>query len=92
MSSYKPRNTGLRELGQSAAMGSATLAAAQRMAGNANAVGDSTYEAANTTVTAGWANERRSGAVVRESVHHWKDSRDRILLRVADAMSVRGGR
>ncbi|UUG69972.1 hypothetical protein SEA_ZUCKER_12 [Arthrobacter phage Zucker] len=61
------------------------------MAGNANAVGDSTYEAANTTVTAGWANERRSGAVVREVDHHWKDSRDRILLRVASAMNVRNG-
>jgi len=92
VSSYRPRNTGLRELGQSAAMGAATLAVAQRMAGNADAVGDSTYEAANTTVTAGWANERRAGAVVRESERDWRDSRDRILLRVAGAMSVRGGR
>ena len=86
---YRPRHSGVRELAQSAQMGAATLAAAQRMAGNANAVGDSTYESANATVTAGWANERRAGAVVRESEHHWRDSRDRILLRVVAAMGVR---
>ena len=89
MTRYSPRNAGVREIAQSAQMGAATLAAAQRLAGNANAVGDSTYEAASATVTAGWANERRAGAVVRESTHHWRDSRDRILLRVAGAMGVR---
>ena len=92
MSRYRPERDGIRDLAQSAGMAAASLEAAQRLAGNANAVGDSTYEAAGATVTAGWANERRAGAVVRESVHHWRDSRDRILLRVRDAMSVRGRR
>ena len=68
------------------------MAVARQIAGNANAVGDSTYEAANQTVTAGWANERRAGAVVRESQAHWRDWRDAVLVRVAAAMSVRGGR
>ena len=87
---YKPLASGIRELGRSAEVGAATLSAAQRLAGNANAVGDSTYEAAPATVTAGWANDKRAGAVVREVVHHWRDSRDQILIRVADAMKVRG--
>jgi hypothetical protein len=87
---YKPLNDGLRALGTSAKVGSASLSAAQRMAGNANAVGDATYEAAPSTVTAGWANEKRAGATVRVVTPHWRDSRDRVLLRVADAMKVRG--
>ena len=92
MSKYRPRPAGIREIAQSSGTASATLAVAQQMAGNANAVGDSTYEAQNQTVTAGWANERRAGAVVRESQPHWRDWRDAVLLRVAAAMSVRGSR
>lgn len=89
MSRYKPDDYGLRQIGQSPGMAKATLEVAQRLAGNANAVGESTYEAASSTVTGGWANEKRAGAVVRESEHHWRDSRDAILLRVAAAMRVR---
>ncbi|TLM87212.1 hypothetical protein [Pseudarthrobacter sp. NamE5] len=92
MSKYKPRQAGIRELAQSPQVRAATLSVAQQMAGNANAVGDSTYEAASQTVTAGWANDRRAGAVVRESQPHWRDWRDTVLLRVAAAMSVRGRR
>ena len=88
---YKPLASGFRELAQSASVGAAALSAAQRMAGNANAVGDATYEAAPATVTAGWANDKRAGAVVRVVTPHWRDSRDAVLLRVADAMKVRGG-
>lgn len=89
MSRYKPDDFGLRQLAQSPGMAKATLEVAQRFAGNANAVGDSTYEAANATVTAGWANEKRAGAVVREVKRDWEDSRDAVLLRVAAAMKVR---
>ncbi|NWL13313.1 hypothetical protein DM793_18775 [Paenarthrobacter nitroguajacolicus] len=86
---YKADDFGLRKLAQSPEMGAATLEAAKLMAGNANAVGDSKYEAESTTVTAGWANEKRAGAVVRESEPHWRDWRDGVLLRVAAAMKVR---
>lgn len=86
---YMADSNGLRELGQSTGMAKATLEAAKRMAGNANAVGDATYEAANTTVTAGWANEKRAGATVRETEPHWRDSRDAVLVRVAAAMRAR---
>lgn len=87
---YLADDGGLRDLGTSKAVGDATLAAAQRLAGNAAAVGRGTYEAAPATVTAGWANERRAGAVVRESRPDWRDTRDAILLRVARSMEVRG--
>jgi hypothetical protein len=89
---YKKDLSGLREIGKSPGMAAAMLEVGQRLAGNANAVGESTYEAANTTVTVGWDNDRRAGAVVRESEHHWRDSRDAILLRVRDSMTIRGRR
>jgi hypothetical protein len=88
--SYMADDAGLKGLGTSAAVGDATLAAAQRLAGNAQAVGRGTYEAAPATVVAGWNNERRAGAVVRETRPDWRDTRDAILLRVADSMRVRG--
>jgi hypothetical protein len=62
---------------------------AVRIAGNANAVGESKYESEATTVISGWENEKRAGAVVRETAPHWKDWRDAVLVRVADAMKVR---
>jgi hypothetical protein len=69
-------------------VGKASMEVAQRLAGNANAVGDSKYEAAPAAVTVGWRNERRAGAVVRETEPSWKDARDSILLRVAEQMGV----
>jgi hypothetical protein len=88
--SYLADDSGLRDLATSSAVGDATLVAAQRLAGNAEAVGRGEYEAASATVVAGWANERRAGAVVRESRKDWRDTRDAILLRVAESMNVRG--
>lgn len=89
VSKYEPLEVGLEKIAQSPEMGKATLEIAQRMAGNANAVGDSTYEAVPSTVPGGWKNSHRSGAVVREVKPDWEDWRDRVLLRVAEAMAVR---
>jgi len=86
---YSADDSGLKDLGTSSAVGAATLAAAQRLAGNAQAVGRSEYEAKPATVAVGWKNERRAGAVVRESRKDWRDTRDAILLRVAASMNVR---
>lgn len=86
--SYKADDSGLKELGTVQAVGDATLAAAKRLAGNAEAVGRGTYEAKPATVTAGWDNELRAGAVVRETSHDYKDARDSILRRVIEAMKV----
>jgi hypothetical protein len=87
---YKPVDGALRAIGQSPKMGALTLQIAERLAGNANAVGESTYEAAPAKVTSGWQNEKRAGAVVREVKQDWEDWRDAILVRVTAAMRVRG--
>lgn len=86
--SYKADDSGLKELGTVQAVGDATLVAAKRLAGNAEAVGRGTYEAKPATVTAGWDNELRAGAVVREKSPNYKDARDSILRRVVEAMKV----
>lgn len=86
---YQADDDGLRQIGQSAAMGAEMLSVAERIKGNAEAVGHGDYEAERATVTAGWQNERRSGAVVRESRQDWKDWRDAILVRVVRSMEVR---
>ena len=87
---YRADDSGLREFGTSAAVGEATLAAGQRLAGNAEAVGRGEYSAQPATVLAGWANERRAGAIVRETRPDWRDTRDAILNRVAESMESRG--
>lgn len=87
---YMAEDRGLKDFGTSAALAAASLALAQRLAGNAQAVGRGDYTAGPATVTVGWANERRAGAVVRESRRDWRDTRDAILLRVAASMEVRG--
>lgn len=87
---YRADDRGLKEIGKSPGMAAFVLAVGQRMAGNANAVGDSKYSAAGTTVRAGWDNEPRAGVRVFEVEHHWRDSRDAILVRVAESMKVRG--
>lgn len=86
---YMGTNEGLVEIATSAKLGAAALEAANRLAGNAQAVGRGTYEAKPATVTAGWRNERRAGAIVSEVVPDGRDSRDAILLRVAESMAVR---
>ena len=87
---YRADDDGLREIGSSSAMSSAVVAVGQQLAGNAQAVGSGDYEARPSTVTAGWQNERRSGAVVRESRQDWRDWRDAILVRVTRSMEMRG--
>lgn len=88
-SGYTPIEGALREIGQSTKMGTLALQIGQRISGNANAVGDSTYTAAPAKVTSGWDNEKRSGAVVREVEPHWRDWQDAVLVRVLAAMKVR---
>jgi hypothetical protein len=83
---YMADDDGLRAIGSSPAMSTEMVSVAERIKGNAEAVGAGDYEAKPSTVTAGWQNERRSGAVVRESRRDWRDSRDAILVRVVEAM------
>jgi hypothetical protein len=88
-SNYRPDYGGLREIGSSSEMGAVCLTVAERLAGNAQAVGSGDYSAERSTVTAGWRNERRAGAVVRESRQDWEDWREAILVRVTRSMEVR---
>lgn len=92
MAAYRPLEPGLKALGKSDWMKGVTLETARKVSGNANAVGDSTYEAKSKTVRAGWANEPRAGASVSEKERDWRDSRDAVLVRVTEAMRVRGRR
>lgn len=88
---YKADDTGFKQILNSSKMSAASVDAAQRIAGNAEAVGRGTYTAAATPVRAGWANETRAGATVSASPDNdWRDTRDRVLLRVLDAMTTRG--
>jgi len=82
---YRALDAGLRSLGNYNAMGAETLAAAQRLAGNANAVGDSEYQASRATVKAGFNHESRAGAVVFERLPHPTDAEEQILRRVVEA-------
>lgn len=85
----RPSNKGLTEIGRSPAMKAQTLKAAQKISRAASARGRSTYEAKSQSVRAGWRNEARAGAVAREVKKDWRDSRDKVLIRVTEAMKVR---
>lgn len=87
---YEPLESGLREVGKSDGMKRETLAVARSLASKAGQRGKSTYEAASQTVYLGWKNDARAGAVVREKNRDWRDTRDRVLLRVTASMAIRG--
>lgn len=89
---YIADDGGLAEIAMDSPMKKVTLDVAEKMAGNANAVGESTYDAESTIVRAGWNNEPRQGAVVKEVTRHWRDSRDAVLVRVTQNMAIRNRR
>jgi hypothetical protein len=88
----RPSNKGLSEIGRSPGMGALSLKVAQKIAGAASARGRSSYVAKNQSVRAGWQNEARAGAVAREVKKDWRDSRDKVLIRVTEQMKVRARR
>lgn len=89
---YVPDSRGLAQIGRSQRMSNLMLQAAREVAGVANSVGKSEYSAKPVTVTTGYRNERRAGAVAYESKYHPADWRDQILKRTAEAMSRRSRR
>lgn len=89
---YMADDTGFQEIALSKKMSDVVLDVAETMAGNAEGVGDSEYEAKRAIVRSGWNNERRQGAAIEETQAHWKDARDAILIRTADAMKIRNPR
>ena len=87
---YEPWQSGLRAVGQSAAMQRVALQVARDISGTAESVGYSKYAAAPYTVTAGRSNESRAGAIAYESERDFRDARDETLKRTAAAMGRRG--
>lgn len=89
--SYRPIDAGLKSIGQDPKLGAVALSAAKSISAAANQADPSgKYEAVSKTVIAGWANERRAGAAVREVNPSWKGRRERTLARVAGLMKARG--
>ena len=86
---YRSLDAGLREIGQSAGMGAETLRHAQRIAGNAEAVGRGSYAAQPESIRYGMPEGPRAGAVAHESQRHWDDVRNAVLVRTTDSMAVR---
>lgn len=89
---YTAIDRGFKEIAMGPKMRQATLEAGRKIAGNANAVGESTYDVESTIVRVGWNNEPRQGAVVKETKAHWRDARDAILVRVTRSMQIRNRR
>ena len=87
---YLADDSGLRSLGSSSRMGSEAMKAASEIAAAANSAGKGSYSVLPAVVTAGWVNERRMGAVVREVRPDWRDTRDAVLLKVLGSMGRRG--
>lgn len=89
--SYKSIEAGLKAVGQSPALGKVALSAARELQALSNQNDPAgNYEASQKTVTVGWKNERRAGAVVRETTPSWRGRQNRTLARVAGLMKARG--
>lgn len=88
---YKSVDAGVKALGASPQMGKVALQAAREIEAAANRSNPKgKYEASPKTVLAGWANDRRAGATVRETGPAWRGARERTLTRVAGLMGRRG--
>lgn len=86
---YFAEDKGFKEIALGSPMKAHMLEVGQKIASNANQRGRSKYDAKSTTVRVGWENEPRAGAVVSETERDWLDSRNAVLIRVLQAMTVR---
>lgn len=90
--SYRAAPDGVREMLQSSGMSKVAEAEADRIAAIANDAGDATYTSRPQPVRGGYDNEQRAGASVYVVEPHWRDSRDEVLKRTAEAMGRRSPR
>ena len=90
--SYRAAPAGVREALQSSGMSKVAEAEASRIAAAANAAGDATYGSRPQQVRAGHHDELRSGASVCVVTPNWRDTRDKVLVRTAEAMARRSPR
>lgn len=89
--SYRAAPAGVREIMLSSGVSREVQAVASQIAAVANSAGEATYDSRALEVRGGWQNERRAGASVYVVKPHWRDSRDEILVRVAQSMAIRSG-
>lgn len=90
--SYRAAPDGVREMLASSGMSKVAEQEASRIAAAANTVGDATYGSRPQPVRGGYQNELRAGASVYVVEDHWRDTRDAVLLRVAESMTRRSAR
>ena len=90
--SYRFDTEGTHEMLNSPGLSRVMEQEADRIAGNANAVGDATYAGRPAPVRTYSTNEKRAGASVYVVEPHWRDSRDEVLKRTAEAMGRRSPR
>lgn len=90
--SYRYDTEGTREMLNSSGVSKVMEQEADRIAGNANAVGDATYAGRPSPVRTHKTNELRAGGSVYVVEPHWRDSRDEVLKRTAEAMTRRSPR
>lgn len=87
---YKPDPKGLREIGRDPRLGAVCQAVAEQGSALANQLDpDGNYQASRRTVTAGWRNESRAGAVISQTSSSWRAERDRVLVQVASRLNAR---
>lgn len=86
---YMADDQGFKQVGRSRKMSAAMVEYARDVAAVAQSAGSSEYDAKPVTVTAGYSNEQRAGAVAYESKYHPDDWNNAILKRTAAAMGRR---
>lgn len=89
---YRALAEGLTIIGRSSQMQDEVVAAAERIASRARAVGEDSYSASARAVTGGWNHEKRAGAVVSAGGESVTDAENRVLLAAlgANTMAAQG--
>lgn len=90
--SYRANTDGTQEMLQSSGLSRVMESEADRLAAVANDAGDATYSGRPQPVRGGYDNDSRAGASTYVVEPHWRDSRDEVLQRTADAMARRSPR
>lgn len=87
---YKPDTRGIAEIARDPRLGAVCVSVASAGAALANQVDpDGAYRAAGRTVSAGWRNESRAGAVIAQTGSSWAAERNRVLVEVARQLNSR---
>lgn len=87
---YTPDRRGLAAIARDPRLGAECLKLAATGAAIANAIDpDGSYRAELRTVSGGWRNEPRAGAVITQTAQSWAAERDRVLVEVTRQLNSR---